>query len=302
MSKYSTTPDSYSDRETGVLKNRLGIKEEAALERTEAAFFMARSLELAREPIKGNFDLKHLQAIHAKQFGDVYAWAGQLRTVDISKGDTRFAHHGQIQREADKLTSQLAREKHLGGLAPAEFAGRAAHYMGEMNVLHPFRDGNGRALREFVGQLAHKNGYEIHWQNIERQDMTRASIEAYNGSSERLAGLIRNNLIDRDREHAAELARAGAGRAVQIEQAQPGETYAGRVIGATARYVVQERSDRQGEAVLHNRRSLAADAEKLTGRDVQIAYPHGAAGIVREHVRDAEHGKQHQHQRGHEKE
>lgn len=302
MSKYSPTPDSYTDRETGVLRNRLGIKDQATLDRTEAAVFMARSLELAREPIKGNFDLKHLQAIHEKQFSDVYAWAGKLRTVDISKGDTRFANHGQIEREAGKLTSQLARENHLSGLAPADFSGRAAHYMGEMNVLHPFRDGNGRALREFVGQLAHKNGYEIQWQNIERQDMTRASIEAYHGSSDRLASLIRTNLIDRDREYASELAKAGAGKSVQLEHAQPGETYSGRVIGSTARYVVQERSDRQGEAILHNRRALATDAEKLTGKDVQIAYPHGAAGIVREHVKNAEHGKLHQHQRSHEKE
>lgn len=297
MSKYSSTVDAYTDPETGVLKNRLGIKDEKALDRAEAAVFMARSLELAREPIKGNFDLNHLKAIHSKQFGDVYEWAGQLRTVDISKGETRFAHYGQIEREADKLTSQLAREKHLSGLAPEDFSKRAAHYMGEMNVLHPFRDGNGRALREFVGQLAHQNGYEIKWQNIERADMTKASIEAYHGSSDRLAALIRPNLIDRDREQAAELARAGAGRSVQIEHAKPGESYSGRIIGATARYVVQERGDKPGEAVLHNRRSLAADAEKLTGKNLQIAYPHGAAGIVREQGREADRTTQHHHNR-----
>ncbi|EIJ6113791.1 Fic family protein [Salmonella enterica] len=299
MAKYEAK-DPYTDPETGVLRNRLGIKDEATLERTEATLAYLRSIELARTPVRGKFDLDHMKEIHKKLFGDVYEWAGQLRTVDISKGDTKFAHYGQLENYAPQIAKQLAREQHLRGLDADQFSRRAGHYMGELNVLHPFREGNGRTLREFVGQLAREAGYNIEWKRIERQEMTRASIEAYHGDSGRLAGLIRANLTDHDRERAAELARSVAGDKVQLTRAEPGKTYEGRVIGQTERYIVQERADRTGEMVLHNRRSLSGSAEKLQGRSVEIRYPHGDVGLVREAAgRGAGHDRQHdrQHER-----
>ncbi|EJW5844163.1 Fic family protein [Salmonella enterica subsp. enterica serovar Kentucky] len=297
MAKYEGK-DPYTDPETGVLRNRLGLKDEATLERTEATLAYLRSVELAREPVRGKFDLEHMKEIHKKLFGDVYEWAGQLRTVDISKGGTKFAHFGHIEGYAPTLTKQLARENHLRGLDPEEFSRRAGHYMGELNVLHPFREGNGRTLREFVGQLAREAGYHIEWSRIERQEMTRASIEAYRGDSRMMAELIRANLTDRDRERAAELARSIAGDKVQLERAEPGKTYEGRVIGQTERYIVQERADRAGEMVLHNRRAVSAEVEKLQGRHVEIRYPHGNVGLVRDREagRGAEHDRQHQRQ------
>jgi cell filamentation protein len=83
----------YFDPATGVLKNRLGIVDEGALEQIGAALVAARSYELLQTPLKGRFDLAHLQAIHQYLFGDLYEWAGQLRTIDISNGGNRFAHH-----------------------------------------------------------------------------------------------------------------------------------------------------------------------------------------------------------------
>ncbi len=89
--KYSDA-DAYIDPETGVLKNKLGLTTDTSLEEAEASVAFLRALELEQHPIKGNFDLTHLQAIHKKLFGDIYEWAGQIRTVDISKGNTRFAN------------------------------------------------------------------------------------------------------------------------------------------------------------------------------------------------------------------
>jgi len=198
--KYSDSADVYTDPKTGVLNNKLGLTTEKGLEKAEAAAFALRSRELARNPIAGNFDLSHLKAIHKKLFSDIYQWAGQVRTVDISKGDSRFAHHGYIEAEAKKLTDQLNREQNLRGLSADRFSQRAGHYMGELNVIHPFREGNGRTLREYMGQIAKEAGYEIKWKGIDRKDMTQASIEAYQGSSERMARLIRENLVDRDRQ------------------------------------------------------------------------------------------------------
>jgi cell filamentation protein len=84
MSRYSDS-DPYLDPATGVLKNRLGIADEATLEQNEAALAATRAYELSLTPLKGSFDLAHLQAIHRYLFGDLYDWAGQLRTIDINR-------------------------------------------------------------------------------------------------------------------------------------------------------------------------------------------------------------------------
>lgn len=193
MPKYSGD-DHYIDPKSGVLRNRLGITDEALLEVTEADFVAERARELSQSPLEGRFDLTHLQAIHRYLFGDVYDWAGQLRTIDISKGGNVFAHHAYIAAAAAAIFKQLAKEQRLAGFAPIAFSGRAAHYLGELNALHPFREGNGRAQREFISHLAHANGYYIAWEDMKRADMLQASIEAFKGDSSKLAGLIHASL------------------------------------------------------------------------------------------------------------
>jgi cell filamentation protein len=193
MPKYSGD-DHYIDSEYGVLKNRLGISHEALLEAAEADFVAERSRELSQAPLEGRFDLAHLQAIHRHLFGDVYEWAGQLRSIDISKGGHRFAHHGHIASAAAPIFNQLAAEKHLAGLSPTAFSERAGYFLGELNALHPFREGNGRAQREFISHLAHRNGYYIAWENVGRADMLQASIESFRGGISKLAAIIRDNI------------------------------------------------------------------------------------------------------------
>jgi fido (protein-threonine AMPylation protein) len=198
MSKYSGH-DHYLDAASGILKNRFGITDAATLERTEADLVAARSRELAQTPLKGRFDLAHLQAIHRYLFGDVYEWAGQLRTIDISKGGSLFAHHAHIASAAEPIFQRLAEEQHLAGLGADAFSERAAYYLGELNALHPFREGNGRAQREFVSHLAGADGYYIAWENIKAPELLAASIESFSGSTSKLAALVLSNLHSPDR-------------------------------------------------------------------------------------------------------
>jgi cell filamentation protein len=193
MSRYSDH-DQYVDPVSGVLGNRLGITDAATLEQTEAALVAARSYELSRAPLPGKFDLAHLQAIHRYLFGDLYDWAGQLRTIDIGKGGHLFAHHAHIGSAAASIFKRLAEEEYLAGLGPERFSDRAAYYLGELNALHPFREGNGRTLREFVSHLANATGYYIAWENVDQPDMLQASIASFKGDASKLAALIRSNL------------------------------------------------------------------------------------------------------------
>jgi len=198
MSRYSGLDD-YLDPASGVLRNRLGITDAATLEHAEASLVATRSYELSRAPIEGLFDLAHLQAIHRCLFGDVYEWAGELRTIDIAKGGHLFAHHAHLVGAAEPIFNRLAEEKHLAGLSPANFSVRAAHYLGELNALHPFREGNGRAQREFVSHLARAAGYYVAWENMKQPAMLQASIESFQGDTSKLAALIHENLLGLDR-------------------------------------------------------------------------------------------------------
>ncbi|WP_375658231.1 type II toxin-antitoxin system protein adenylyltransferase VbhT [Bartonella sp. CL436QHHD] len=194
MEKYKGSGDSYTDPETGVMYNRFGIKDKATLQRVESTISYVKSFEFVHTPIGGKFDLDYMKEIHRRLFGDIYEWAGQVRLVDIAKGNSMFASYNQIESYAPKITKKLAKEQYLRGLGAYDFSQRAGYYMGELNALHPFREGNGRTQREFMVQLAREAGYHINWKGIERQEMTRASIEAHFGNSEYLSALIYKNL------------------------------------------------------------------------------------------------------------
>jgi fido (protein-threonine AMPylation protein) len=202
MSRYSDS-DPYLDPATGVLRNRFGIAEQTTLEQTEADLVAARSYELSRAPLKGRFDLAHLQAIHKHLFGDLYHRPGELRTIDISKGGNRFAHYARIETAAVPMFQQLEKENCLAGLGPDAFSHRAAYDLGELNALHPFREGNGRAQREFISHLAHASGYYVAWENVRAADLLAASIASFNGEASELAGLIRRNISTLEQEPSA---------------------------------------------------------------------------------------------------
>lgn len=101
-----------------------------------------------------------------------------MRNVDISKGSTRFANVNRIEPEADKLFRQLAREDHLAGPPRDRFAARLAHYYCELDVIHPFRDGNGRAQRLMFEVISINAGFELRWAPIGRTEWLDANIAA----------------------------------------------------------------------------------------------------------------------------
>ncbi len=124
----------------------------------------------------------------------MYPWAGEVRQIDITKNATYFARHETIDGRFAELAKQLAAEKYLRGLSVEQFADRIGFYLGEINMLHPFREGNGRTQREFIHLLARKAGYRIAWESIGKDDMIRACIAAGEGNHAVLAKIMRLNL------------------------------------------------------------------------------------------------------------
>ncbi|WGG49035.1 putative adenosine monophosphate-protein transferase Fic [Rugamonas sp. DEMB1] len=187
--KYGTGQDGqYCYPDSDVLINKLGLTDGDALEATEIELTQARIDQY--EPDFDDISLSALRAIHRYLFQDLYDWAGDLRTVDISKGTTRFANVSRIEPEADKLFRQLAQENYLTGLTREQFVARLAHFYCELNVVHPFRDGNGRAQRLLFEVISINAGFELRWEPISRDEWGNANIAASNCRLELLTVLF----------------------------------------------------------------------------------------------------------------
>lgn len=192
--------DPYLDPRCGVLRNGFGINDQSALDIREADVVSVRSVLLQLNPIKGNFDSDHLRRIHEHLFRDVYDWAGQFRTIPLAKADyihggriTRFTSPELIEAELERVFRTLTQENFFAGLQRKEFSRRVAWLLSEINRVHPFREGNGRAQRQFVRQLCGSIGFKLHFEVVSRERLVEASILSANGdltTMERLADEI----------------------------------------------------------------------------------------------------------------
>ena len=188
--------DPYSDPATGVLYNKLGLVTAAGLEAAEREITHAALILLDESPVSPSYDLPHLREIHKRIFGDIYEWAGQIRTVAIAKGAV-FCLPQYIDSSAAIIFRELHDEGCLRGLRRDAFIGRRAYYLGEVNALHPFREGNGRAQRVFFGQLARDAGFTLAWQHLDPVRNVEASAAIMRGDpepmSEMLDALVRDD-------------------------------------------------------------------------------------------------------------
>lgn len=162
--KFGEGRDPYLYPGLKVMRNRLGIRQAQRLEQAAWELTALRAATIDLGPLVRG--LPHLCAIHRQLYQDVFDWAGQLREVDIYQGDTRFCHFAYIEKEGNALLQDLEEESYLVGLALDKFIERLAHYYCEINVLHPFRLGNGMAQRIFFEQLAIHAGYTLDWRDI----------------------------------------------------------------------------------------------------------------------------------------
>ena len=193
MSRYDAD-DTYCYPGTDVLRNKAEITNAEDLEAYEGELSTLRSIEILENPIAGQFDLAHLQRIHLALFQDVYDWSGKIRAVDISRGNSRFANVRFIESAANDIFNKLARENWLRGLDADTLSKRLAHYLSEINALHPFREGNGRVQRIFISQLSQSAGYQLDYSDLEQEQIYRAMELAFNGDESILANLILERL------------------------------------------------------------------------------------------------------------
>lgn len=161
-----------------VLKNKLGITDAEQLRTAEREITSLRIANARINPIEGNFDFDHLKRLHKYIFGDIYDWAGEIRWVNISKGN-QFCLCEYINANAEKVFTKLADEKLLTDMGENTISLRLAYYLGEINVIHPFREGNGRTQRLFFELLAENAGYNVDFSQVSEREMIEASADSF---------------------------------------------------------------------------------------------------------------------------
>lgn len=185
---YQAEQDPYCYSNSPVLRNKAGLTDVDALERFETAMTFARS----EEPLPvGRLSVAHYCAIHRHLFQDVYDWAGRFRTVRISKGTSMFCYPEHIRGEMRRIFAWLRERRHLRQLSASEFSSGAAHFLSELNAVHPFREGNGRTQLAFMALLAHIAGHPLDLGKLDAGAMLEAMIKSFHGDEAPLTAVMR---------------------------------------------------------------------------------------------------------------
>ena len=149
------------------LENKLGIKSSAELAREEERISKKKAVELFENGMLENLEAGKFQTlceIHKYLFDDIYDFAGKIRTVNISKGNFRFAPLMYLEtaiKNVDKMPQNT-------------FDEIVEKYV-EMNIVHPFREGNGRSMRIWLDMMLKKQiGQVVDWSKIEKEDYLMA--------------------------------------------------------------------------------------------------------------------------------
>ena len=192
---YSLNPSSNNCYEgTTCLVNKIGIRDEKKLAEIEAQITFAKAVMLEETPIDDDFGFEHFKKIHAFLLCDLYEWAGQVRTVDISKKRTKFLDAASIEGIGTKCFAKV-KEGYFENLPFNEFVKRIAEFYNDVNYIHPFREGNGRTQRIYFTQLIRHYGYDINFADVDTDELMIATIQASSGVMDFLVEFFENSII-----------------------------------------------------------------------------------------------------------
>lgn len=192
MVRYNAVEDPLCYPGTHVLRNKADIEDQNQLDEFEQLMFDSRANEALPD---GELDFTHYLALHRHFFQDVYDWAGEIRAIRTGKGDNWFCYPEYIESEAEKLFGELAARGYLAGAENKDaLAQQAAWFLGELNAIHPFREGNGRIQLVFLTMLARNAGYELDEDRLQPKPFLDAMIASFSGNITSLTAEIRRIL------------------------------------------------------------------------------------------------------------
>lgn len=167
--------------DTTVLVNKLDIREQSLLSEAESIIVTSCSALIEKEMSFEDVDFDYYRNIHRMIFGDLYEWAGSLRKINMSKKGTVFCECSELERLGSLKFERLKNADYLCGLPDAAFLDQLTDFYHEMNMLHPFREGNGRTLRLFITLLVRNTGRDIDFTRCDTDVLIIAAVKAAQG-------------------------------------------------------------------------------------------------------------------------
>lgn len=180
--------DPYIYPGTAVLRNKLGLTDAASL----AAFERLMVAQRIDEGVpSGAFDLVHLCAIHHHLFQDIFDWAGEIRTTELAKRGRQFMFRRYIERGMADVARRIAADLPYEGWSLPDFAAATGRILGDVNYVHPFREGNGRTQLQFLKQICQVAALQLDLSQIEPTEWLAASRSAHDADYEPMSRAIR---------------------------------------------------------------------------------------------------------------
>lgn len=188
---YDAINSKYTYKGTDVLKNKLGIKDEKLLKEYETRIVAFKIATISTLTLPMDYTPDRLKFIHKYLFEDIFYFAGEYRQENITKENFRFSEYEYIEDNINKIFSKINIEE-MKRMSFKDFIERLSYIMTELNVLHPFREGNGRTIRELIREICFDCGYVIDWYEINHDDILKASKMAIFDETEQIKLLRRS--------------------------------------------------------------------------------------------------------------
>jgi cell filamentation protein len=179
--------------------NLIGATSLAELRQAESEIIDIKMTMFRMKAYRGKFDYPYLKYIHKFLFENLYDWAG-LDRYDMGlvgvfrKGETEFTLGSKIPGVSSALFEALKKENYFERQDLGEFIKSISLFLNGLNILHPFREGNGRVQRLFIEQLAHNAGYALDISTVPKSIMDQASILGCKGKTTGYEKLIASNI------------------------------------------------------------------------------------------------------------
>ena len=189
--------------DNGVLINNYEIQNQEELTKIERNVSARRLAFLHLLPIEGKFNSEHLCEIHRFIFSSIYPFAGKIREIDLSKPGALFCLAQYVEEYLFETLKKM-KEDIKKCQTKEEFIKLISYYYAEIIIIHPFREGNGRAIREFIREYVEKvsehlpfEACYVDYSRINGEDLLKATIESNKGYYENLEKQFEKALVSK---------------------------------------------------------------------------------------------------------
>lgn len=183
--------DPYVYPGTNILKNKFDIQDKKELENLERRISNKNAVHILKTDNSFKCSLSYLQQIHKKLFQEIYPWAGEIRTVNIGKGNIfclveNIASYSEfVFYSANSVLKNKPKNLY-------EKITSIANVLRDLNALHPFREGNGRSARLFMIEFAKELNIQLDFSKLDPKTYLEASIKSFTGDNSRLEEILYN--------------------------------------------------------------------------------------------------------------